>query len=506
MTHGNGQHHVFPKSLLFCQAAIVKIRGLSNMRGFHLVLNKFVLGSLIIPLLSCGSKSPPKPPPGQPPGQLQDTAASQSPQLSIAPYQPDSGNLLVHCGSLIDGRSDTPQNGVSVLITDGYFSKIASANDITADVPVLDLSGYTCFPGLIEMHTHILESYEELVDLTKYFDYSIDDNMVAGRNYARISLNAGFTSARTLGNYYQFVDRELRDEIDRGEAAGPRLQVAGFYLTIPGGGGDLLAPDINEESIPDHLRAGVSRSPEEFRAHALKAVEGGADVLKIIASGAVLAYGGVPGEPEMTREEIQAAVEIAHAAGLKVAAHAHGAQSIKDSILAGADTIEHATYIDDEGIRLASLHDVALVMDIGAGDWMIEHGRQQGWVEEFLRKTIETTQVQRENFKRAHDGGASIVFGTDAGIYPHGLNGMQFAYMVEYGMTPMEAIQAATSRAAFYMGWGNRVGAVETGMLADFVAVKGNPLEDITLLENVDVVVKGGLVFKAPTDLIAVLD
>ncbi len=459
------------------------------MNVSHLVLKKLFVGSLVIPLITCG--------PAQAPEQVQSTVLSPSPQLTTAPYQPDSGNLLVHCGALIDGRSDTAQSKVSVLIIDGHFSKIAAAKDVAADVPVLDLSEYTCMPGLIEMHTHILESFEELVDLTMYFDYSFDDNMAAGRKYALATINAGFTSARNLGNYYAFVDRELRDKIDRGELTGPRLQTAGFYLTIPGGGGDLLAPDISEESIPDHLRVGVSRSPEEFRANALKAVEGGADVLKVIASGAVLAYGGVPGEPEMSREEIQAVVEVAHAAGLKVAAHAHGAQSIRDSILAGADTIEHATYIDDEGIRLAIQHDVALVMDIGAGDWMIENGREQGWVEEFLRKTIETTQVQRESFKRAHDAGVPIVFGTDAAIYPHGMNGIQFAYMVEWGMTPMEAIQAATSRAAFYMGWENRVGAVKTGMLADLVAVKGNPLEDITLLENVDVVVKGGLGFKA---------
>ena len=462
------------------------------MHGIHPVLNMIIVAFLLIPLVTCG--------PTQPPEKVQ--TPSQSPQLTTAPYQSDSGNLLVHCGVLIDGRSDTPQRQVSVLITDGHFSKIAAEKDIAANFPILDLSEYTCLPGLIEMHTHILESYEELVDLTMYFDFSHDDNMAAGRNYAQKSINAGFTSARTLGNYYEFVDRDLRDEINRGESTGPRLQAAGFYLTIPGGGGDLLAPDIAEESIPDHLRVGVSRSPLEFRANAAKAVEGGADVLKVIASGAVLAYGGVPGEPEMTREEIQAVVEVAHAAGLKVAAHAHGAQSIKDSILAGADTIEHATYIDDEGIALAIQHDVALVMDVGAGDWMIENGRQQGWVEEFLRKTIETTEVQRENFKRAHDAGVPIVFGTDAGIYPHGMNGIQFAYMVKWGMTPMEAIQAATSRAAFYMGWENQVGVIEPGMLADLVAVKGKPLENITLLENVDVVVKGGLIFKAPAEYI----
>jgi imidazolonepropionase-like amidohydrolase len=190
-------------------------------------------------------------------------------------------------------------------------------------------------------------------------------------------------------------------------------------------------------------------------------------------------------------------VEVAHAAGLKVAAHAHGAKSIIEAIEAGADTIEHATYIDEEGIRLAIEHDVALSMEIGPGDWMIEEGRKQGWVEEFLEKTIETTDIQRESFRRAHAAGVPMVFGTDAGIYPHGMAGIQFAYMVEYGMTPMEAIQAATSVAAKYLGWEDRVGAVQAGRYGDLIAVAGNPLADIRLLESVDVVIKGGEVFKA---------
>jgi imidazolonepropionase-like amidohydrolase len=246
------------------------------------------------------------------------------------------------------------------------------------------------------------------------------------------------------------------------------------------------------------MRLGVSRSPEEFAAHAQAAVDGGADVIKLIASGAVLAYGGEPGAPEMSPEEIRAVVEVAHAAGLKVAAHAHGAQSIIDAIEGGADTIEHATYIDEEGIRLALEHDVALSMEIGPGDWMIEEGRKQGWVEEFLEKTIATTDIQRDSFRRAHAAGVPLVFGTDAGIYPHGMAGIQFAYMVEYGMTPMEAIQAATSVSARYLGWEDRVGALQPGRYGDLIAVRGNPLDDIRLLETVDSVIKGGEVFKAP--------
>jgi len=429
-----------------------------------------------------------------------DAGTGTAPKVSptSAPYQADSGNLLVRCGTLIDGRSDKVFNNVSILIEDGHFSKIDSEINPMAGIETLDLSGHTCLPGLIEMHAHLLESFEELVDLTLYYDYSHEDFMAAGRKYSQLSIDAGFTSVRNLGNYYAWADRDLRDEINRGEAIGPRVQASGYYLTIPGGGGDLLETGGSEDAIPTYMRMGVSRSVDEFREHAQGLVDGGADVIKVIASGAVLAYGGVPGEAEMTYEEIAAVVEVAHAAGIKVAAHAHGAQSIKDAIRAGADSIEHATYIDDEGIALAIEHDVVLIMDIGAGDWMIEEGRKQGWVEEFLRKTIETTQAQRESFKRAHAAGAPIAFGTDVAIFPHGMNGIQFAYMVEWGMTPMQAIQSATSVAAHYMGWEDRVGAIEPGLLGDLVAVKGSPLDDISLLENIDAVVKGGLVFKAP--------
>jgi imidazolonepropionase-like amidohydrolase len=430
-----------------------------------------------------------------------DSAVSPQPELTSKPYQADSGSVLIRCGALIDGRSDEVLDDVSVLIEAGRFSAIATQIETLPGVEVLDLAEYTCLPGLIDMHTHMLESFEELVDLTLYYGYSQQDYMKAGRKYSQLSIDAGFTTVRSLGNYYPWLDRELRDEINRGATVGPRIQASGFYLTIPGGGGDLLETGGSEDVIPAHLRMGVSRSVDEFREHAQAVVDGGADVIKVIASGAVLAYGGVPGEAEMSFEDIAVVVEVAHAAGLKVAAHAHGSQSIRDAIRAGADTIEHATYIDDEGIALAIEHDVVLIMDIGAGDWMIEQGRKQGWVEEFLRKTIETTQVQRESFKRAHEAGAPLAFGTDIAIFPHGMNAIQFAYMVEWGMAPMEAIQAATSVAAHYMGWEDRVGAVEPGLLGDLVAVKGSPLDDISILENIGVVVKGGLVFKAPVDL-----
>jgi imidazolonepropionase-like amidohydrolase len=243
---------------------------------------------------------------------------------------------------------------------------------------------------------------------------------------------------------------------------------------------------------------GVSRGPEQFREHAELAVAGGADLLKVIASGAVLAYGGVPGAPEMTPEEIAAVVEVAHAHGLKVAAHAHGAESIRDAILAGADTIEHASLIDAAGIELARQRHVALSMDVYNGSYIDTEGRAQGWPEEFLRKNIETTEAQRQGFTAAHAAGVPIVFGTDAAVYPHGLNARQFPIMVERGMTPMEAVQAATSVAALYMGWADRVGSLQPGRYGDVIAVKGDPLADLRQLQDVAVVVKGGEVIREP--------
>lgn len=421
-----------------------------------------------------------------------------SPSVIVAPYEPDSGNLLLQCGRLIDGISNDAIAQQDILIVDGLITRVGSNLAAPPGTPRLDLRDHSCLPGLIDMHAHVIEPLEYGYDLSLYFRLSEADNLVNGRKLARIMLDAGFTTLRNVGVYYGWTSRSLRDEINRGETVGPRLQVAGYYLTIPGGGGDLLLPDIDEEDIPAHLRMGVARGPEEFRQRAQAAVDGGADVLKIIASGAVLAFGGVPGAPEMTPDEIAAVVHVAKAAGIPVTAHAHGAQSVRDAIAAGVDTIEHASLIDDEGIGMAIASDVALSMDVYNGDWIAVEGRKQGWPEEFLRKNDETTLIQRQNFRRALAAGATIVFGTDAGVYPHGLGARQFSYMVEWGMTPMQAIQAATSVAARYLKGGERLGAIRPGMLGDVVAVRGDPLEDISRLEHIDTVIRGGLLFRAP--------
>jgi len=417
-------------------------------------------------------------------------------QVVGAPFVPDTGSLAIHCGNVIDGLAPGVRGPMTVVVRNGRIASLTAGRSVPEGLASLDLGESTCLPGLIDMHTHLTDRPGDTADLSVYYRRSRADQAPLALENARATLLAGFTTARDMGTYIAWADRDLRDAINSGRTIGPRMQVPGFYLTVPGGGGDLVIPGRAESEIPAQVRMGVARGPEAFRQKAELAVAGGADLLKVIASGAVLAYGGVPGEPEMTPQEIAAVVEVAHAHGLKVAAHAHGARSIKEAILAGADTIEHASLIDDEAIALAREHDVALSMDVYNGTYIDTEGRRQQWPEEFLRKNIETTEVQRQGFTKAQAAGAPIVYGTDAAVYPHGLNGRQFTIMVERGMTPMQAIQSATSVAARYMGWSDRVGALAPGRYGDLIAVRCKPLEDIACLQQVDVVVKGGLVFK----------
>ncbi len=302
--------------------------------------------------------------------------------VTSAPFKPDSGSVAVHCGHLIDGVSAQPRGPVTVLILSGKVTEVAEKVTVPAGTAELDLSGYTCLPGLRSTCTRISQENAREHSCWLYrgapptgraiqrTSASITRALVPrpraiSQENARETLLAGFTGARNVGTYNAWRDRDLRDAINAGSAIGP----------------------------------------EQFRQKAEAAVAGGADLLKIIASGAVLAYGGVPGEREMTPEEIKAVVDVAHAHGIKVAAHAHGAQSIKDAILAGADTIEHASLIDDEDIRLAKEHGTGLSMDVYNGDWIDTVGRQEKWPEEFLRKNIETTEAQRQGFTKAHAAG-----------------------------------------------------------------------------------------------------
>ena len=403
----------------------------------------------------------------------------------------------VFCGKMLDTQTGLVQSNVTINIDHGS-GKIRSVrfNDVFANpnnLDTLDLSNYFCLPGLIDMHTHISEGTSRT--LVEYLTVTQQDQLVIGRVNVQKTLLAGFTSVRDLGVYIAWTDKALRDEINSGLTNGPRMQISGFYLTIPGGGGDIDIPGYSG-NVPAHIRQGVTQGTENFRLRAEAAVAGGADLLKMIASGAVLAFGSIPGSPEMTPDEIAMVVTVGHNAGMKVTAHAHGAQSIKDAILAGVDSIEHASLIDDEGIRLARDNGVALSMDIYNGDYISTVGKEENWPEEFLRKNRETTDEQRSGFTKAHQAGVRIVYGTDAGVYPHGDNAKQFSYMVKQGMTSVEAIQAATIHAADVMGWGNQVGRINPGFFADIVALRDNPISDIQALEKIDVVIKGGQLYK----------
>lgn len=405
----------------------------------------------------------------------------------------------IRCGRLFESETGAMRSSVRLRVHTG---RVVALETVAADVPVgaaeLDLRSYTCLPGLIDLHVHLTERPEDTADLTVMFRRTRAEQRALSAAHASATLLAGFTSVRNVGAYIRGVDLALRDAINRREVLGPRMQVSGFYLTIPGGGGDLLVPGVPAAATPTFVRGGIARGTEQFRRKAELGLADGADLLKVIASGAVLAYGGVPGAPEMNRAEIATVVEVAHARGRKVAAHAHGAQSIRDAIFAGVDTVEHASLIDAEGIRLAREQGTTLVMDVYNGDYIDTEGRKQQWPAEFLRKNIETTEAQRQGFTAAHKAGVRLAFGTDAGVFPHGLNARQFHIMVERGMTPVEALQSATSVAASAMGWENKVGSLAPGHYADLIAVQGDPTVDVRLLESVPVVVQGGRVIKAP--------
>ncbi|HEX4952928.1 MAG TPA: amidohydrolase family protein [Thermoanaerobaculia bacterium] len=416
--------------------------------------------------------------------------------LACSASSPPSGSLVVRCGRLFDGVSDEVKTGVTVWIEGRRIRAVGTSVEVPRGTPELDLSGHTCLPGLIDLHTHLTSVPEDTADLRVFLTRTFEASVAVGRRSAQATLAAGFTTVRDVGTYLAFDEMTLRDEIEAGKTPGPRIQGAGAYLTIPGGGGDLLIPGVPEAEIPAVVRRGVARGAAAFAARAEDIAAGGADLLKVIASGAVLAYGGVPGAPEMTPEELAAVVVVARRHGLKVAAHAHGAQSVREAILAEADTIEHASLIDEEGLALARERGTVLVMDVYNGDYIDTEGRRQGWPQEFLDKNLATTEEQRRRFTRAVALGVAIGFGTDAAVFPHGDNARQFRIMVERGMTPMAAIRSATSVAAKAMGWEDRVGALVPGRFGDLIAVSGDPLAEVSLLEQVAAVVKGGEVVK----------
>jgi imidazolonepropionase-like amidohydrolase len=400
--------------------------------------------------------------------------------------------VAIRAGKLVDVAKGAVLTDQTILIEGERITAVGPTASVAvpANAHLIDLSGSTVLPGLIDAHAHLTSD----PNLHGYQSLGVSDIRAAlyGARSARVTLEAGFTTVRNVGAG-GFGDVALRDAINEGELAGPRMRVAGYAIGIMGGHCDnnLLPQDYH------YTERGVADGPWEARAKVREMAKYGADVIKICASGGVLSKGDEPGAQQYTLEEMKAIVEEAHKLGRRVAAHAHGASSIRDAILAGVDSVEHASLIDDEGIKLAREKGTWLVMDIYNDDFILQEGAKAGMLPESLAKEKALGQLQRDNFRKAFKGGAKMAFGTDAGVYPHGDNARQFAYMVKYGMTPMQAVQAATINAADLLGWKDRIGSISPGKYADIIAVKGDPMADPAELTRVRFVMKGGAVVKA---------
>jgi imidazolonepropionase-like amidohydrolase len=400
--------------------------------------------------------------------------------------------FALHVGHLVDVDAGVVRDDLYVVVDGERIAAIQKA--APQGLRVDDWSKYTVLPGLIDCHTHLIGDIES-ADVTAPLTSSQARDVLMGVKNARATLMAGFTTVRDVGTYRAFTDVALRDAINNGIVIGPRMAVAGAYITVSGGGGEVtgLAPDV---VIPQEFRRGVANNESEIRQRVREIIGGGADFIKIIATGAVLTNGTNPGAAEYSEAEIHAAVDEAAKYGTYVAAHAHGAEGVKNAIRAGVRSIEHGSLMDDEGVALMKKYGTYFSADIYNGDYIAEVGKRDGWDAEILRKNDETTETQRVAFQKAAKAGVKIVFGTDAGVYPHGWNANQFPYMVRYGLTPMQAIQAATINAAELMRWEKKVGSIAPGKYADLIAVDGDVLADISLLKNVAKVMKGGAVVK----------
>jgi imidazolonepropionase-like amidohydrolase len=400
----------------------------------------------------------------------------------------------VRAGRLIDPAAAKVLTDQRIRIVDGRIASVGPWRDSDGAATV-DWSGMTVLPGLIDLHTHLADGAinPDESDPAAPLKRSEARTILMGAKAASIELRSGFTTVRDVGVYRGLTDVALRDAINAGEVEGPRMFVAGGYITTPGGGGeiDALAPDI---PLPETFRIGEVHNAADARDRARYLLDHGADFIKLIATGAVLALGSEPGALELSPDEMKAACDEAKLRGSYCIAHAHGAEGIKAAIRAGVRTIEHASYLDAEGIALAKANGVWLDMDIYNGDYINEVGTKQHWPAEYLRKNIETTDVQRHGFAAAVKAGAKLTFGTDAAVYPYGLGARQFAYMVRFGMTPAQAIQSATTEAAAALGMERELGQVAPGFAGDLVAVEGDPLSDVRVLEQVAGVVKGGKV------------
>jgi imidazolonepropionase-like amidohydrolase len=400
----------------------------------------------------------------------------------------------IRAGKLIDPDSGAVLTNQTILIRDNKVEAVGNNVSIPSNAKVIDLSKMTVLPGLIDCHTHLADGAHDSEPMGVFRKTAAELALESVPN-ARVTLESGFTTVRDVGTYRALGDIALRDAINRGDIIGPHMYVAGAYVTITGGAGadTGLAPDI---TLPWDMHYGEANSPWEVRQVIRKLAHDGVDHIKVLSSGAVLTHGSNPHSQEFTLDELQAAVDEASHFGLRVESHAHSAEGIKNAIRAGVASVEHATMIDDEGIALAKQRGTYLDMDIYDEECIQEQGKLGKMPKDFLEHDAQLGQIQRDNFRKAVAAGAKMSFGTDAGVCPYGTSGKQFAFMVKYGMTPMQAIQAATSNAADLLGHSNEFGSIKPGKFADIIALTTDPLTDIHALETVQFVMKDGKIYK----------
>jgi imidazolonepropionase-like amidohydrolase len=408
------------------------------------------------------------------------------------PVVAEAKTVVVTAEKLVDVASGKQTDKPLVIIVDGRITKVGRQGEaVPAGATRVDLPGVTLLPGLIDMHTHLTSSplfagYNALLFTDSFW-------AVISARHATLTLQAGFTTVRNVGSR-RYDDVGLRQAIENGFVEGPRVITATYAIGSTGGHCDstFFPPSMDQRS------PAVIDTPEAGRQMVRQLHKYGAQVIKICATGGVFSHGDTPGAQQLTLDEIKAIVEEAHMTGLKVAAHAHGASGIKAAILGGVDTIEHASLVDDEGIKLAIQRGAYFGMDIYNTDYTQAEGKKNGVLEDNLQKDRDIALIQRQNYQKALRAGVKMIFSTDAGVYPHGTNAKQLATMVAWGATPLQAIQSATITAARALGQPADVGQIKPGAYGDLVGVAGDPLKDVTLLEHPVFVMKGGESVKRP--------